>query len=259
MGILRSALKQTLKEALKTSKDIAQDLLDRRRGSSGQADAAETGASPLRSVGPDPHAWQTIGQLQSRRWSELVTRVDARWRENERRVRDSAGGEILAGEWLAVGERLMEQWQEVGARLSRCWGQLALKAVRPDGTMTPWIELEADLDGALQAGWRQFRTEWGEARARVADALQPRLSQSAVRALHQRLDETFRRGESILSDAWLPGQGYLQSALAEALQNPNAQPDGFLKAGQEAWQPLLSGMDKAWDQVLAQLEGALEG
>lgn len=280
---LKGALGGTLGEALDTAKTQVKSRLEARgliRPSPGESSEA-TGTYDGRTAGPVGHSptgglppalykeWQAVGRSLTLQWQLRWNALDTRWRENEARARQSSGGEVLAGEWLAVGEQLLEAWASMGRTLVSGWD-----ALPRFGT---WIEMESSLDGALQQAWRSFRPIWGEARSRIYTAMSPKTLTPQAEALRFRLDETLRRGESTLSDAWLSSQGFLQSSVRDCLEGQGVDGQGVdgqgvvgqgvvgqggaeaVSAGLEAaWAFLLGNLERAWATVMDSLEAALQ-
>lgn len=263
---LKGVLGGTLGDALDTAKTQVKSRLEARglirpttesaaeaTGLSEAPAGGFTGLSPLLLK-----EWQAVGRSLTLQWQLRWTALDKRWRENEARARQSSGGEVLAGEWLAVGEQLLEAWASMGRTLTTAWDNLP--------RFGTWIEMESSLDGALQQAWRSFRPIWGEARSRIYTAMSPKSLTPQAEALRARLDEALRRGESTLSDAWLSSQGFLQSSVRDCIEGNGSEGNGSegrggaeaVNAGLEAaWAFLLGNLERAWSAVMDSLEAAL--
>lgn len=195
-------------------------------------------------------AWSHTADALAQHWQAQVSRLEQLWRALEHPARVSVGGEVLAGEWLAVGEQLIEAWRQLGAGLVTRLRQLPASG--------DWVTPEAALDEVLQNGWRRLRQVWGEGRDRLMDALQPRASTPDGAALQSALEKAMRKGETAVAEIWLNAQGYLLSTLGEVFRQPPVGKDAQVQALLAAWEPLLDGSRSAWDGVLSQLEHALK-
>lgn len=251
MVAARSWLSRQLKQAgarLRTSlRSGLERYLARRRAqhpSTNPADKTPTQAEALH-----PLAWNATADAIAQHWQAQVSRLEQRWRDQEQSARNSLGGEVLAGEWLAVGEQLIEAWRKLGVSL--------VARVRQLPASGEWVSSEAALDEVLQNGWRALRHVWGEGRDRLTDALQPRVGTSEGAALQSALEKAMRKGETAVAEIWLNGQGYLLSTLGEVFRQPPMEKEAQVQALLAAWEPLLNGSHAAWEGVMTQLEQAL--